>query len=248
MQAYRDINTRHFAGALPEVAVRWEPALAGVGALATPPFTQQGVFGHVGKHLIILLNPSVQADPRAQARALSHEMVHVYFYSVGDTSTNHGPAFQAVLQRLSAEGAFEGIAASDSDKASLRDWLDAESARLDHEREAIDALSGEIATGRAGLDREVAALNARITAANAEGRGWPEAAEVSDLEARRARFNERLADSNARIERDRDDLAHFNEEVARYNLMMSYPDGLDEESLMRSKPAPPPAGGPLGRR
>ena len=43
-----------------------------------------------------------------------------------------------------------------------------------------------------------------------------------------------------RLARDREDLAHFNAEVIRYNLMMSYPDGLDEESVVRTKPFSPP--------
>lgn len=243
MRAYQEINARHFAGALPQLTVRWEPALAEIGALAAQTFTQQGMFGHVGKHLLILLNPGVQADPRAMERALCHEIVHAYLFSVGNTTTNHGPAFQAVLQRLSTEGAFQGIAASDEDKASLRAWLDAENARLDSERKAIDSLSEEIARDGMALDQDQAALNARMTEANAAGGGWPAPAEVTDLETRRARLNERVANTNARIELDRDALAYFNREVARYNLMMSYPDGLDEESLIQSKPAPPNSGG-----
>jgi hypothetical protein len=44
---------------------------------------------------------------------------------------------------------------------------------------------------------------------------------------------------NARVERGREALAHFNREVARYNLMAVYPDGIDEESRVSPK-APPP--------
>lgn len=240
---YQEINRRHFAGVLPQIAVRWEPALADVGALAAQAFTLEGMFGRAGKHLLILLNPSVKADPRALERALCHEMVHAHLFTLGDTTTNHGPAFKAVLRRLSADGAFEGIEASDSDKASLRAWLDAESARLDTEREEMNAIGSDIARERDEMDRAFAALNARTTAARAEGGARPSAAEIEDLNSRRDRFNQHVVNTNARVEQDREGLAHFNREVARYNLMTSYPDGLDEESSVRPKPAMPGAGG-----
>src|SRR4029453_10098682 len=105
---------------LSAMPVLWEPGLDRVGQLAAQAFTLEGMFGHVAKQSLILLNPNLQADQRALARALSHEMVHAYLFTTGDTTTNHGPAFQTVLQRLSSEGAFEGILASDQERESLR--------------------------------------------------------------------------------------------------------------------------------
>jgi hypothetical protein len=159
---YRAINFDHFAGALPVMPVRWEPALGEVGALAQPAYTLEGMFGRAGKRTVILLNPVVRATPGSLERALCHEMVHAYLFTRGDSATTHGARFKAELRRLSDAGAFEGIPASDEEKATLKAWLDAESARIHTE---------------------------------------PADAEV---------------------------IEHFNREVARYNLMIAYPDGFDD--------------------
>jgi hypothetical protein len=196
LAAYRAINTAHFGGALPEMAVRWEPGLADVGALAVRTFTLEGMYGRVGKRHLILLNPSLKTDPQALTRALCHEMVHAYLFATGDTTTNHGPEFKSVLQRLSAEGAFEGIAATDEERASLRAWLDEESARLDQEKAAVEAMRREVTPDQA------------------------------------AAFNDRLR-------RDQEDLAHFNAEVSRYNLMIVYPDGFDDDEPLPARASIP---------
>jgi len=81
----------------------------------------------------------VRDDPKALDRALCHEMVHAYLYATGEEHTVHGPAFQAVLQRLALEHAFEGIAADPATRTALRAWLDAESARLDVEPAGVAA-------------------------------------------------------------------------------------------------------------
>ena len=47
----------------------------------------------------------------------------------------------------------------------------------------------------------------------------------------------RVADFNARVTRANADAQQFNKEAERYNLMMSYPDGLDEESLVQARTA-----------
>ena len=183
---YEDINRDHFDGALPPLTIRWEAGLAGVGNLAARKFTLEGLFGEIGSREVILLNPSLQTDPAALMRALCHEMVHASLFSHGNRSTNHGAAFRAELRRLSAAGAFEGMPASDEDKAALRQWLDAESARLAAEKEAIDRMTVDPSQDRASL--------------------------------------------NDRIARDHDDVELFNREVTRYNLMIVYPDGFDEDS------------------
>jgi hypothetical protein len=118
-----------------------------------------------------------------------------------------------VLQRLSSEGAFEGILASDADRARLRAWLDAESQRLETERLELEQLGEDIQRERAEVE-------------NAP----PDAARVNA-------YNQRAIDGNARVERHRRELDHFNTEVARYNLMLVYPDGIDEQAMIKPKTA-----------
>jgi hypothetical protein len=173
---------------------------------------------------VILLNPGLQRDAAATTRALCHEMVHAYLYSTGDVNENHGPPFQVVLRRLAAEGAFEGTPATDDERANLRAWLDAESARLDAERDEMDREGREIDQERAAIQQATAA------AATQPGGGDP-----GELTARRDAYNARATAANDRLERDRADLAHFNAEVTRYNLMLVYPDGLDTSAMVKPK-------------
>src|SRR5262245_27496511 len=227
---YDTINQKHFDGKLPPMPVRWEPALADVGALAARKFMLEGMFGRVGKQAMILLNSSLRNDPSGMRCALCHEMVHAYFDAVGDESTYHGPKFKAVLRRLSEERAFEGIAATYAERRNLRVWLDTESARLDAERDHLDIVGEEITRERADLDKALTAFNERAKAPEGSDVSRPSVSEADALRARTESFNERVQDVNTRLARNREDLAVFNKEVARYNLMIVYPDGLDDEA------------------
>lgn len=227
---YAAINAAHFGGALPAMPVRWEPKLAAVGALADHAFTLEGMFGHIGSKTVILLNPSLRSDAAAFDRALCHEMVHASLYVAGIDSVAHGPAFQAVLRRLSNEGAFQGIVATDDERRALRKWLDAESARLDSEHQEMDQIGREIDAERDAIERAQTDFDARAHEGQPPGDG-----DVADLAARRDAYNRRALDTNARLERDRADLAHFNEEVERYNLMLVYPDGMDDKTAAAVK-------------
>jgi len=220
---FEGINERHFNGALPSIAVRWEPKLNEVGHLAAEAFTLEGMFGRFGNTLLILLNPVVQRDERAIDRALCHEMTHLYLFTTGDQTTNHGPAFKAVLARLSAEGAFVGLAGTEEEKIQLRAWLDSESTRLDMDQAEIDRIAADIERERTAIEALTSAINERIGAG--ERPGPPE---IETVEERRNRFNGIVRETNARIERGREALAHFNGEVERYNLMLVYPDGMDD--------------------
>jgi hypothetical protein len=245
---FQAINARHFGGALPVIPVVWEPELAAVGELAQNRFRLEGMFGLVGNRSMILLNTRLQGDEQALDRALSHEMVHAYLHSVGDSITTHGPSFQAVLGRLAAEGAFEGIPSTADERASLRSWLDAETDRLEQERQSLNELEPGIEQERAAIERAVtdvgsasasAAASASTTgggateeapaAAGASGGSGP----VSDgdlraLEARRAAYNARAAEANERVDRYRAARDELSRQIARYNLMLVYPDGLDK--------------------
>jgi len=230
---YQIVNAKHFAGALPSIPIRWEPALDEVGALANGQFSLEGMVGRVGERMVMLLNPKLKQDRAAFDRALSHEMTHVYLYTQGDTTSHHGPAFKAVLRRLSEEGAFSGIAGSDAEKTALRSWLDAESARIDAEEHELEEVGARITAERASLEAEMA--SARGAAQGPDATSTSDAAQ--DFEARRNQFNQLVLETNTRLERGREALAHFNAEVARYNLMMAYPDGMDEDAVVPAKPA-----------
>jgi hypothetical protein len=213
--------------------VLWEPRLADVGTLASQAFTLEGMFGHLGNKSVILLNPDLQKDERALERAICHEIVHAFLFSTGDTRTTHGQSFQTELGRLSVEGAFEGILATDEQRKNLRAWLDAESGRLDTERDEMNKVAAEIDAERVAVEQAVADINARSADPNSPAR--PTQEEAAAVTARRDAYNDKAMDANARAERDRADLEHFNKEVARYNLMLVYPDGVDETGLLKTK-------------
>lgn len=78
------------------------------------------MFGTLGDKAAILLSPSVGGDDAARTRALCHEMAHAYMFRMGDDTRQHGPSYQAVLRRLSIEGAFEGLASTPEERAALR--------------------------------------------------------------------------------------------------------------------------------
>jgi hypothetical protein len=200
-----EVAARHFQGQLAPVAVRWEPELASVGAMHGNTYTLQGMFGAAGSRSVILLNPALRGDNDAVLRALCHEMVHAYLYATGDDSTTHGPAFQAVLRRLSEEGAFTGIVADPDERARVRAWLDAESARLDAERASLDELGAEVMRDRSAIEQATHPDEAMVSA-----------------------HNERAMTANARAERFNRDFERFRAEVARYNLMVVYPHGIEE--------------------
>ena len=232
-EMYASLNARHFSGGLPAMPVAWEPRLDEVGALANRAFALEGMFGRIGKRTIILLHPKLRADAAALRRTLAHEMVHAWLHAAGDSSGDHGPAFQTTLKRLADEGAFAGIVASQEERESLRAWIAAESARLDAERLALERDGASILSEQSEVERLITDLDARIAAANAAGRGWPPQHEIDAANARRAAYNDRAARANDRADRHRASVDALNREIERYNLMVAYPDGLDERVALR---------------
>jgi hypothetical protein len=223
-RVYDEINTRHFNGRLPVVPVVWEPRLAEVGELAEHAFTLEGMFGHIGENAIILLNPRLARDQDSLRRALSHEMVHAWLYSIGDSSTEHGPAFQKTLARLAGEGAFAGIPGSPAEREHLREWLESESARLDSQHDENERETEWLTREARDLEQALADLNARRPtddAPRADDRS------VAAWRSRRDSYNRRVAELRERADRYRADLEAFNARVERYNLMTAYPSGLD---------------------
>lgn len=234
-EEYRRMNERYFSGALPDVPVAWEPALEDVGPLTADGFVLEGLWGQIGQRTVILLNPVLRDDERRRERTLCHEMVHQYLFSAGAGEREHGPAFQQQLRRLSEEGAFEGIAASEGERAQLRAWLNDESARLDSQDAELAEMRREIDPEREALERLAGELNARTAAANARGSGWPPEDEINAVTSRQEVLRQRMDDFNQRLDRRNADGADFNREAHRFNLMMSYPDGLDDATVVRPK-------------
>ena len=225
---FAEINRKHFFNSLPAIPVVWEPRLADVGTLAGRTFTLLGMFGQSGDRSIILLHPDLRKDATGLDRALCHEMIHAYLFSIGDTSTEHGPAFRNVLHRLLNEGAFVSIEASPEERATLRTWLETESARLEAERKSLDDLAEALEEERTAVEKAVESLNAQASAANAAGRGGPSPEDVTAVNAQRDRYNNRAASLNRRALEFRLAQDEYNAKAARYNLMATYPDGLDE--------------------
>ena len=199
-QQYDLINASFFDGTLPTIPVIWESRLRDLGRLDRKRAVLQGATnGH-----LILLNSDLMDDLEGLKRTLSHEMVHVYLINIGDTTEDHGPTFQAILRRLSEHGAFEGIFATEAEKARLRAALDFESARLDVERRELDRVTAELEDMRRDVRQGLVDSD------------W---------------FNRQVSDRNYRTQRLRLDVAAYNSANKRYELMMVYPDGLNGESL-----------------
>ena len=106
--------------------------------------------------------------------------------------------------------------------------LDTEAARLAAERKSLDELVPTIEAERQELERAVESLNARVTAARAAGQGGPSPEEIAAINAQRDAYNSRAAAMNRRGLEFRVAQDEYNLQAARYNLMATYPDGLDE--------------------
>jgi hypothetical protein len=210
-QQYDRINATFFAGALPKIPVVWESRLRDLGPITAQKFVFEGVTN--GR--LILLNSDLHTDASELTRTLCHEMVHVFFDSIGDKTQGHGPGFQSVLRRLSDQGAFEGLFATPEEKARLGAALALEESRLEREKQALEALHKI-------LERARQLVEGDVSGSADEHRSW---------------FNGRVKAFSARTERFSLDVEAYNAELERYKLMMSYPDGLDAELLARPEHA-----------
>ena len=135
---YQQMNARHFDGDLPPMTVRWEPRLTRVDNVPGETGLLKGMFGAVGDRTVIVLSPTLKTDPNAVRAALAHEMVHAYMHQMGADTSDHGPAFQAVLRRIAGEGAFDGPVSSGETLDQLKQWIADESARLRAEDAALN--------------------------------------------------------------------------------------------------------------
>lgn len=227
---YRRLNAQYFDGRLPPVPVRWEPRLAEVGPLIAEDFQLEGV---TNGRLILLLT-SLQGDEQRLRRVLSHEMVHVALRD--HPEVEHGPAFQDVLRDLAAKGAFTGIVATDEQKRELRRALDAREKELAAAETELLGRRAQFEADAAAHEKLVEDLNARTAAANLRQSGWPPESERAAANATLAQLQDRSWAFNGRVRRHNDAIAEFNRQVEQYNLMISYPDGLDRERVARRAP------------
>lgn len=247
MRDYQEVNIGYFGDKLPRIPVIWEPRLQEVGPLFARGYTLEGLA--FSDPELILLNPINRGKRAEVRRVLCHEMVHVYLFTIGDTRTVHGPAFQAELHNLLLAGAFQGIWATEDQKSSLRSWLKNESRRLHIESVELKRRNSELDKDAEEIDRQKALveqahleLNQRIVLANEQGDGWPTDEEIDSFKEkgrmfsqRVANFNEEVAAFNKSVGSHSAGLKRYNYEARRYNLMMAYPDGLDEDSIIRPK-------------
>ena len=223
---YQTVNAQYFEHRLPEVRIRWEPRLEEIGPLIAEGFRLEGATdGHV-----ILLNPAIQDDDRQFRRALCHEIVHVAVRGERDA---HGPEFQRWLRQLSADGAFTGMIATEEEKQDLRRTVDTRTGKLEQAMTSLRHASVELNADEARLQRDVEDLNARTAAANQRQAGWPSESERESLDVRRRDLQARAADFNLRVQQHNGSVAELNRLSEQYNLMVSYPDGLDRERVQR---------------
>ena len=242
---YQEVNARYFGNKLPEIPVLWEPKLEEVGPLVGKDYIEKGLASRNPE--LILLNPTVRPDQAELRRVLCHEMVHIYLFTIGDMKTDHGPAFQGELSRLSRAGAFQGIPATEDEKLTLRSWLNnqkrklhAESVELKRKNTELDRAGEEIDRQQKLVEQEHDGLNLRITLANERRNGWPTEDEIDAFKAKCRMLNQRIDDFkakvavfNASVANHNATLKKYNHEAWRYNLMMAYPDGLDEDSRVQ---------------
>ena len=219
---FDELNARHFGARLPDVKVVWSAEL---DSLDEGEYRLNGMTD--GR--TILLKATFKGDEADVRRTLCHEMVHVKFITAGRRSTAHDDPFQNELRRIFDEGCFLAIWASEAAKASLQDWITSERTRLDTAVAAAAAQLAAIQQEETRVQRLIADLNDRIRAANAAGSGWPSAEETAAAERQQVALTDRVSAYNAAVAENERAQTRFNEEVARFNLMAAYPDGLAED-------------------
>ncbi len=182
---------------------------------------------------LVLLNSRLKSESKDRTAALCHEMVHVYLDGVGERGDQkHGPRFRETLRRLLDEGAFEGIAATEEERAALRSSVDLTSERIDQESAAISRELREIDHLETETNSRVSEFNDRMERANQLQAGWPSGEEKEQLKEDREALNERMTAFNVRVKSFNSAVRALNRDIDRYNLMMSYPDGLDPDTLV----------------
>ena len=176
--AYAMVNAQYFENRLPAVRIRWEEGLDAIGPMIAENFTLEGLTN--GK--VILLHPALERNPRQLRAVLCHEMVHV---ALRDRDHGHGAEFQSRLRALAESGAFEGLVATDAEKAELKDSIERMTRRL----------AGELA--------DLRTLKSRI---EADAPSLPS----ETLQDRVWEFNKRVREHNERVDQFNRDVERYN--------------------------------------
>jgi hypothetical protein len=175
-EEYKRINERHFGNQLPTIPINWESKLDNYSPDLTKEYRLEGLWKLAGNRTQIYINPSLKHNKKKLTLTLCHEMAHEYLHTIGDTKTNHGPAFQAVMQRLLSEDAFEGVMISESMQNKLRAEITKEKTKLEQFKIDINLVHRNLKTS----DSKHNELNERILVANELGSGWPTDEEISN--------------------------------------------------------------------
>ncbi len=232
---YAEINDRHFAGSLPAIPVVWDDGLKQLDLLAGDGSHLNGMTN--GR--MMLISTALREDADEVRRTVCHEAVHVKMQPAPgrnaghDTVLRHDAAFQNALRRIFDEGCFVAILASGEERAALKRWIDEETARLEEESAQLDLSRARLNAERDEVERAIAALNTRASARDEQPSQAPTEAEMDSVTARRTRAIEETDNFNAALERHGAAVAHLNEEIARYRLMLAYPHGIDDDAPSR---------------
>jgi hypothetical protein len=110
---YRELNRKGFGGALPDtVPIRYVGTTKSAGKAHAKIILDQTLPAWVKKHdrrrnakldyssLAIDLSLDKNRDPDTTKAFLAHEMIHIYFYCIGDWDEVHGAKFMAKLHEL----------------------------------------------------------------------------------------------------------------------------------------------------
>ena len=162
---------------------------------------------------LILLNPAIQNDDQQLRRTLCHEIVHVAVK--GQTTEEHGAVFQNRLRQLSEQGAFTGTVATEEEKQELH--------------RTIETRTDELKKTAVSLRQTRSELDAELQRAQAAAPSSPAEAAAEDL--RRRNLQDKTIDYNFSVQRHNNAVTQLNGLIEQYNLMVSYPDGLDRERL-----------------
>lgn len=230
-EEYKRINEQHFGNQLPNIPIHWESKLDNYSPDIAKGYKLEGLWQFAGGQAQIFINPSLKHNKKKITLTLCHEMVHEYLYTIGDTKTIHGPAFQVVMQRLLNEGAFEGVMISESMQNELR-------AEIIKEKIELEQIEADISSVRRSLkasDFKHNEINSQIRAANEPGASWPTDEEIELVQSTRHKLVKRY---NALVQEYNLRLAAFNKQIKSYNMIVAYPDGHNENLAIEYKPVP----------
>jgi len=101
---YKDFNQKYFGNNLPNIPVVWA-RLKGVGGV-TRAMTLGGGYVLKPDSLYIQISNILNRSELSLDAVLIHEMIHVYFISIGDFKEGHGYKFIAMAKNITSKAGF----------------------------------------------------------------------------------------------------------------------------------------------